>query len=170
MKLFLKLIDKASDFGQVCASICVLVIIALILVEILLRAAAGQSTFITEEFSGYLLSWFAYLGMAYTLKLDGHIRVTMLLSKINDRKRAVLEMAAGFIGMLAFAYISFHLFLVMKSSMASGVRSMHISETPLFIPQIVPILGSVLMTLQFLPYLVRCWVDFLTAKKKEEPV
>ena len=165
MRFFLKAIDKASDIGRMGASVCILIIIVLILVEIFMRTFSGQSTFITEEYSGYLLSWFAYMGMAYTLKSDGHIRVTMLLSKIGARKKAVLEILAGIIGMVTFAYITFHLALVMSDSMTSGVRSMHISETPLFIPQIIPAVGSALMTLQFLPYLADRWHEFITVKE-----
>jgi len=170
MRQFLKAINKASDLGSIGASVCILIIIALILVEIFMRTVSGRSTFVTEEFSGYLLSWFAYLGMAYTFKTDGHIRVTMVLSKIGDRKRVTLEILAGVIGMATFAYLTIHLAMVMHDSLTSGVRSMHISETPLFIPQIIPVVGSALMTFQFLPYLVDRWHDFVAAKKKKGEV
>jgi len=124
----------------------------MILVEIAVRSFSGQSTFITEEYSGYLLCWFAFLGMAYTLKTDGHIRVTMLLSRLGPRRKALLEIFSGLVGLGVFVYLTVYLGMLFLDSVSTGVRSMHVSQTPLFIPQIVPVLGSALMAVQFVSF------------------
>jgi TRAP-type C4-dicarboxylate transport system permease small subunit len=170
MRIIFNAIDRTSDWGGVGSSLCILIIVILILVEIIVRTISGQSTFITEEYSGYLLCWFAFLGMAYTLKSDGHIRVTMLLSRAGVRKRVFLEMIAGVIGLAAFAYMTVYLTNLLYDSMTMGVRSMHVSETPLFIPQIIPVVGSALMALQFLSYLAARWREVSSGQKREGDV
>jgi TRAP-type transport system small permease protein len=150
----LRLIRRASRWGWVGASGCILVIVGLIVVEIGLRSLTGRSTFITEEFSGYLLAWFAFLGMAETLRTDGHVRVSIVISRLGGRARAVQEVLANALGAAVFLYLAFYMGLVFYSSWEMKVQSMHISQTPLFIPQIVPFLGSILMAMQFFVQLV----------------
>lgn len=146
------LIDKISSLGGACSSLCIILIVVMILVEIAVRTFSGQSTFITEEYSGYLLCWFAFMGMAYTLKTDGHIRVTMLLSRLGPRKKASMEIFSGIVGLGVFVYLTTYLGILFYDSVNTGVRSMHVSQTPLFIPQIIPVLGSALMAVQFVSF------------------
>jgi TRAP-type C4-dicarboxylate transport system permease small subunit len=152
-------IDKTSNFGGACSSLCILVIVLMILLEIAVRSFSGQSTFITEEYSGYLLCWFAFLGLAYTLKTDGHIRVTMLLGRLGPRKKALMEILSGIVGLGVFVYLTTYLGMLFFDSVSTGVRSMHVSQTPLFIPQIVPVLGSALMAVQFVSFVASRWKD-----------
>lgn len=169
MQRIFKFIDKMSGWGGVGSSVCILIIITLILVEILVRTVSGRSTFVTEEYSGYLLCWFAFLGMSYTLKTDGHIRVNLLLSRVSARKKAMLEIFGGLIGLGTFLFLTVYLANLFYDSLTMGVRSMHVSETPLFIPQSMPVLGSALMVLQFISFLGEKIAN-LSVKRKDEVI
>ena len=166
MKMFFRMVERLSSWAGGCSAICILIIIALILVDILARTIVGRSTFITEEYGGYLLSWFAFLGMAYTLKADGHIRVSLLLSKLGTTQRSVLEIFAAFVGTATFMYLTSFLFLLSYDSLVTGVRSMHFSETPLFIPQFITVLGSFIMVLQLIALLGEKLKDLIQGKKE----
>ena len=155
-------------WGGIGASGCILLIFALILVEIFVRALTGSSTFITEEYSGYLLSWFAFLGMAYTLKSDGHIRVNILLSKLGTTKKTLLEVFACLVGCAGFLFLTVYLAALFYDSLAMGVKSMHVSQTPLFIPQCIPVLGSAIMVLQFVSLLGEKLKELSGKRKREE--
>lgn len=91
--------------------------------------------------------------MAYTLKVDGHIRVSILLSKVNSTKRQILEIFSGVVGLIVFTYLTVYMSILFFDSLTTGVRSMHISNTPLFIPQFVPVIGCFFMVLQFISLL-----------------
>ena len=149
MSRFSGAVSKLTQWGGVASALCVLGIVVLILAEILVRTFVGRSTFITEEYAGYLLCWFAFLGMAYTLKADGHIRVNIILSRLGNRGKAALELFGALVGTAAFGYLTVFLFMLFYDSVVTGVRSMHFSETPLFVPQVVAVLGSTLMVFQF---------------------
>jgi TRAP-type C4-dicarboxylate transport system permease small subunit len=153
VKKLLKIIDKVCIWGGMASGICILIITALIIIEIAIRAISGQSTFITEEYSAYLLVCFAFLGMAYTLKTDGHIRVSIFLSKVNPTKRQILEIFSGVVGLIVFAYLTVYMSILFFDSLTTGVRSMHVSNTPLFIPQLIPVIGCFFMVLQFISLL-----------------
>jgi TRAP-type transport system small permease protein len=168
MQRIFKFTARMSEWGGIGSSACILLIITLILVEILVRSVSGRSIFIAEEFSGYLLCWFAFMGMAYTLKTDGHIRVNLLLSRFSARKKTLLEIFSGLVGLGAFLFLTVYLALLFYDSLVTGVRSMHVSETPLFIPQIMPVLGSALMVLQFVAFLGQKVADLSVKKKDEE--
>jgi TRAP-type C4-dicarboxylate transport system permease small subunit len=166
MQRVFNFIARMSDWGGIGSSACILLIITLILVEILVRSVSGRSIFIAEEFSGYLLCWFAFMGMSYTLKADGHIRVNLLISRVSARKKALLEILSGLVGLGAFLFLTAYLALLFYNSLVTGVRSMHVSEMPLFIPQIIPVLGSALMVLQFVAFLGQKVAD-LSVKDEE---
>ncbi len=168
MQKIFKMIDKMTMWSGIGASVCILLIFALILVEILVRTLTGRSTFITEEYCGYLLSWFAFLGMAYTLKSDGHIRVNILLSRLRATKRALLEILACLFGGAGFLFLTVYLATLFYDSLAMGVKSMHVSKTSLFIPQFIPVVGSAIMVLQFVSLLGKKLNDFSAARQREK--
>lgn len=147
-------IYKASKWGWTLASGCILAIVAMIMLEIGLKAFTGRSTLVAEEFSGYLLAWFAFLALAETLRTDGHVRVNIVISRLGRKPAAALGVLANALGLAVFAYLAFYLGEASYNSWQMGVQSMHLSRTPLFIPKIVPVIGSVLMSMQFLVHLL----------------
>lgn len=159
------IIRKSSRWGWYGASGCILIIVLLIIAEIGVRSLTGSSTFITEEYCGYLLACFAFLGMAETLRTDGHIRVTIIISRLGEKMRALFEVFGNTLGCGIFFYMSVYLGLMLYSSWNMGVRSMHVSQTPLFIPQIVPVVGSVIMALQFFIQLLDSIFQLFERKK-----
>lgn len=164
MRTVLGYIRKASSLGSIGASGCILMIVILIVLEILVRSLVGRSTFITEEYSGYLLAWFAFLGMAETLRSDGHVRVSIVITRLGAKKRVMLEIVANAIGLAAFIYLAFYLGLVAFNSWKIGAQSIHLSQTPVFIPQLVPALGSILMAMQFFGQLIESIFNFFEAE------
>jgi TRAP-type mannitol/chloroaromatic compound transport system permease small subunit len=148
MGKWIGIVERLSTLGGVFSSACVIAITVLILGETLARAAVGRSIFIAEEYSAYLMANFVMLGLAYTLKMRGHIRVNLLLSRLAGRPRAVLEAAACGVGFLIFAMATYFLGLLVADSFSTGEESMNVTKTKVYLPQIGLLLGSFLMTLQ----------------------
>lgn len=151
---------RASRLGWIMASICLLAIVVLIMTEVGVRLFTGRSTLIAEEYAGYLLAWFAFLALAETLRTDGHVRVNIVISRLGLKPRTVLEILANGVGLAVFVYLAFHMGLVAYNSFQSGVQSMHLTRTPLYLPQIVPVIGCVLMSMQFLMQLLENLLRF----------
>ena len=146
----LRLIEKLSHAGGVAAGICILLITALILIEIIVRAAAGASILIAEEYSGYLLAAFGTLALAYTFKSDGHIRVDLVLSKLSGRSRGYVNLGCTLIAFFIFVFAAYETWGLFYGSWLSQETSMYYSKTRLWLPQLPIVLGTALMALQLL--------------------
>jgi len=60
----------------------------------------------TLELSSYLLSIFVLLGIAYTQQAKGHVRVTMLTTRLPRRLRLILEMFTTILSLLIIAVLA----------------------------------------------------------------
>ena len=132
-----------------CSAACILLMTALILLETAVRVTMGSSIFIAEEYSAYLMANFVMLGMAFTLKQGGHIKVTLLYSRFGERPRHLLRFLACLLGAFMFGLLTWQLFLLAADNWETKQQSMNITKTLIFIPQSGLVAGGLLMTLQF---------------------
>lgn len=155
MEKYVRIIDRISHVFGMIAGLMMLFGIALVLIEVLVRALLDSTLYITEEYSAYLMVAITFLGLAYTLKEKGHIRMSFLHKFIKGKARIYLDMYAFIIGLCVFAVITVATTNFFLDSWVSGTRSMQISRTYLAIPQSAMPLGSLLITLQFSAEFVR---------------
>jgi TRAP-type C4-dicarboxylate transport system permease small subunit len=59
--------------------------------DVIGRAAWARPITGAVETSSYMLAVFILLGVAYTHQVKGHVRVTMLLSRLPERPRVILD-------------------------------------------------------------------------------
>ncbi len=80
-----KFVEKCSDIGALLSSVFMILIVALILLEIFLRTFFKTSTLISDEYSAYFFVAVVMLGLSYTFKENGHIRITIILSRLSPK-------------------------------------------------------------------------------------
>lgn len=149
MEKIIDLCDKLTNFFGAIAGILMLFSVLLIIGEIIVRTFLNSTLYITEEYTGYLMAAVTFLGLAYTLKERGHIRLVFLHTILSGRSRVVLDIYGFLVGTILFAIITGCTMHFFWDSVVTGTRSMQISSTYLAIPQSVLPLGSIIMTLQF---------------------
>ncbi len=150
MKKIINFIDNFSGLSGWAAGIMTAVAMILVASEISYRTVLSKTLYITDEYSGYLMTMVTFCGLAYTLRERGHIRIMILPHFIKGRGRVIFNMICfiiGFVFCLAFTWFTFVFFW---DSVVNESRSMHVSETYLAIPQFFMPFGALLMTLQFL--------------------
>ena len=150
MGRFIRIIDGVASLGGFCSAGCILLMTALILLETSVRVTMGSSIFIAEEYSAYLMANFVMLGLAFTLRKGGHIKVTLLYSRFGGRAQHLLRLLACLLGLFMFGLLAWELLLLTASNWESKQQSMNITRTLVFIPQIGLVVGGSLMALQFL--------------------
>lgn len=155
MDKLIRIIDRAGAMGGMCSAVCILLMTALILVETSVRVTMGSSIFIAEEYSAYLMANFVMLGLAYTLKQGGHIKVTLLYSRSGERSRRLLRFLACLLGVFMFGALTWQLFLMALDNWEFKQQSMNITKTLIYIPQTGLVVGGFLMTLQFAAEAIR---------------
>ncbi len=162
-----KFFDKLSDFGGRLAGVLMIVGLAMIVIEILLRSLFHGTLYITEEYTGYLMSALTFIAYGYTLKEKGHIRMTLVRQSLSPKTKVVVDVfcyAVGIVFSVVLLYVTFGYFW---SSVLSGTRSMQISRTYLAIPQFFMPFGSLLLLLQFVAELLKSCRILRTGSYKE---
>ncbi len=155
MKKLIKIIEAASDIGAALSSIFFLLITLLILVEVFLRSFFNKSTLICDEYSAYMFVWLVMMGLAYTFKTDGHIRINLILSKIPDKWKKIFEIWALTVAFGILIYSFYHSFYMVLETYRLDMRADTIAETPLYLPEIALPLGYLLFILQLITKLIK---------------
>jgi TRAP-type C4-dicarboxylate transport system permease small subunit len=151
----LKGIDACSKLGAYLSAFSMIVIVTLIFVEIICRSLFGISTMVSDEFSGYLMVTTVMAGLGYTLETDSHIRITILLVKLGPRLRSFMDILATCFATVLTLFIFYHAALMVYDSYSYDMRADSISETLIYLPQLVVPLGLAGLILQLFGLLLR---------------
>lgn len=156
MDRFVRILEKITDFlsGKLQAWL-VFLLMVLVIVEVLTRYFFKSPLSIADEFGGYFLISITFMGLGYTWKEDGHIRIelitNMLPEKIRIRLRFLtLIMATAFCGPLIAG--SYHM---LQDSLLFEARSGSWLRTRLVYPQSILLIGSILLLIQFIAEILK---------------
>ncbi len=155
MERMLRWIDRLNGAAAAVSSVAMVLIVALILAEVVVRSAFGGSTMVADEYSAYCYVLLVFLGLGYTLKADAHIRVKIVLARLGPRGQRVLDgVALGLaLGLCGFAI--WH-----STKMVADVYTLEMvsetpAQTPMWLPQLAVPVGLALFFLQLLAQLLR---------------
>ncbi len=150
---FARFADSLSFAAGALAGVAVLIILALVCAEILLRNLLGKSLLVADELCGYLNVAVVFLGLGYTLREGGFIRVELLYDVMSRAWRTASRwyfVLASIVFAIAAFYYSFkHLMYLYRS----GIRSDGLTEMLLYIPQVAVVVGLGILLIQLLSYL-----------------
>ncbi len=137
----------------VLAALAVVAILAIVCIETLLRQFQA-SLLVTDEIAGYLNAGVIFLGLAWTLREGGFIRVELLY----DRAQGGLKQALRWLIVLTatvFAALTFWVCVrQVIYAFDNDTRAVSIIDTPEWIPQSVMVLGLAMLLLQLLAWIV----------------
>ena len=121
----------------------------LVLINIGSRVVGAFVPGMTEG-AGYCMAAAGALGLAYTFGEHGHIRVTMLVQRLRDRTRFVVEWAtlAAAAGLAGFA--AFYLGRMVWVSYLFEERSDGSDELPIWLPQLPMAAGFIVFAIALL--------------------
>ena len=145
-------VARLSLWGGYVAAGSVVTMAALICVEVIGRAFFNASTMIADEMSGYLNCAVVFLGLAYSLREGGFIRVEVLYNRLRGRPKRAVQWLICLTSLVYMVVVASYMGRHVVYSYQRGIFSTQVSETPLFIPQSLILAGSVLMVLQLLAY------------------
>lgn len=69
-------------------------IVTVVSVEVLLRYVFGETLYITEELTRYLMVWLVFLGTALAARDGTHIHITVVINKLPVRWRYVCKIVS----------------------------------------------------------------------------
>lgn len=123
---------------------CLVIMTLLILAQIMARMF-GVIIPSSEDFAGWLLSATIFFGLAYTFNTGSHIRVTILLSRLQGRTRRLVEFLNLTAGILISGYLAYYTaYTVYESWIYDDVSDTYLA-VPLWIVQMPMAVGSLFL-------------------------
>lgn len=84
--------DKFADIiGYTTAFVMVLMILN-VFYDVIMRYFFNTGSIAMQEMEWHLFSVIILLGISYTLKEDGHVRVDLIYDRLTDKKKAIINM------------------------------------------------------------------------------
>jgi TRAP-type C4-dicarboxylate transport system permease small subunit len=150
MRQYLNHVYRLCDW---LAALCVLVLTIIVVVQILGRMA-GITIPGAHEAAAFLMAAAIYLALAYTLAVNGHIRVTLVLERLKPKARWWTEIWCHVFSIYMIGYLAIFSVILAWRSWQGEESSEGLIPIPLFIPQIAMALGVCLLELRLLDQLV----------------
>lgn len=131
-----------------------IVAITLLLLAQILGRMIGFIVPSAEDFAGYALAASTFLGLAYTFREGGHIRVTLVIQKFSSASRRLQEGAILLLSFALLCFISYScIYMVYESYIYEEVSYGYI-PVPLWIPQVPVAVGAIALNLAVLDALI----------------
>ncbi len=145
-----------GHLARVCgvlAALAVVAILAIVCIETVLRQFQS-SLLVTDEIAGYLNAAVIFLGLAWTLREGGFIRVELLYDRVHGGLKQALR---WLIVLTAAIFAALTLWVCLRQviyAFDNDTRAVSIIDTPEWIPQSVMVLGLAVLLLQLVAWMV----------------
>lgn len=127
--------------------------------DVLGRGYGGYYSGATDEIAGYTMCLAITWSLAYTLTIDKHVRVDLLLAVVPRPVRRFLDWLALALLMLFAAMLAWNSWGLAFDSLQIGSRSPGVLQTPIGVPQCAMAFGFTVLALQGLFTLVVATFD-----------
>ena len=165
MNKIVRLADSLSDLTAKISAVILGLMALLILVEIFIWNLFQKTTLIADEYSAYGLAAIIFLGAGYCLKEKGHIRITLILGFLPQKAARFITFAATGITTVFMGYLWWYLFKMVKSTIRYESTSGTLTNTPLWLPQAIMLIGAAVFFIQLVAMGVK---TFQAIKTREE--
>jgi TRAP-type C4-dicarboxylate transport system permease small subunit len=143
-----RLLDGLYNSTAALAALCMVGLLVMVMLSVVSRQL-GFNVRGTDAYAGYLMAGAGFLALAHTLKRGEHIRVTLLLNSLQGSWRKAIEIwSLGFASLLSTVMAFYSCRLVWQSLDFNDV-STGVDATPLWIPQLVMAVGTVVFAIAF---------------------
>ncbi len=150
---FGRFVNRISNWAAVIAGAAIIVILGLVCLEVALRPFR-ISLLIVDEICGYLNAAAVFLGLAYTLREGGFIRVELLYDRLKGAIKQGVRWFIVLVGLFYTAVLLYFTVIHVVYLFKKDVRAVSVIETPEWIPQTVAIVGLAVLLLQLVAYVL----------------
>ena len=142
---------------RICAHVaaaCVCLIAAGVLLQIIMRFF-GTRLPGGIEIATFALVGASFLALAHTFRHNVHIRVTMITSRIDPRRRRYFEIWSLAVSLVISVWFTFYCIGMAWDAYEFGDRSDGLLSIPLWIPQAMMLLGIGVLVLSLMEELIK---------------
>lgn len=143
-------VRRTLDFlylaSGVLAALCLITILLLIVAQMVARWT-GEIFPGAPDYAGYAMAAASFLAFANALNNGAHIRVSILLNAVEQKKRRLLEIWCFAIGAAVAWYFTYYAYWFVYWSWKFNEVSQGQDATALWIPQSVMVIGGGLLAI-----------------------
>ncbi len=97
--------NKFADFIGLITAIAMVLMIVNVFYDVIMRYFFKSGSIGMQEMEWHLFSVIILLGIAYTLKEDGHVRVDLIYDRLTPRKKSIINMIGAITFILPIAIL-----------------------------------------------------------------
>jgi TRAP-type C4-dicarboxylate transport system permease small subunit len=122
-----------------------------------------------DDFVSWCMAAMAFLGLAHTFRNGEMIRVGLLIDKLPQKRRHLIELICLVIGIGFIAFFAFYSIQLVRDSWRFHEMSQGVIAIPMWIPQVGYALGLVILLIAFVDEFVHVVRGNLPRYEKPKP-
>jgi TRAP-type C4-dicarboxylate transport system permease small subunit len=161
--------DKIKKFNVLCTTLAGLILLFVtfsIFVDVFLRYFFDRPSIWVTEVSTYLFLYIVFLGTAYALQQDMHIRVTFVVDQLNHSRKRIVNLITSVIAMIFTLVLLWQTSVMTWAAFEGDWRSITMLSAPFAYIYVGMVFGSLLL---FFTFLFRTILEFQTREREERP-
>jgi TRAP-type C4-dicarboxylate transport system permease small subunit len=148
MRFLSKAINHANRIASILSGSLILLIGGIVCYAVVMRYLLNKPIGWGEEVSTYLMIWAAFLGAGYTMQMDGHIGVDVIVGRLPARAQKFLGLGKDLVGIAFLTVLTVKGLEECALSMKLGQTSISELSIPMVIPHLSVPAGAILLGLQ----------------------
>jgi TRAP-type C4-dicarboxylate transport system permease small subunit len=144
------IIDRVISFMAYLAGLLLFFLMLIICYEVVMRYLFRSPTGWVIEVCEFSLLYITFLGAAWLLKQDGHIRVDILFTFLNRKVSRILNTATSLLGAISCGFLFVYGLMSTWHHFRESTLVIQTLNTPKWVLLIVIPIGSFFLVLQFL--------------------
>ena len=148
--MLIKLLDKVCQLCAVIGALLLLFVTFSIAYSIITRQMGLGSPIWVFQFNEYSLLWITFLGTAWLLAEDKHVRISLLTNVLGERANKLLVVIHNIVGFLLCGLLAWYGYFSTKDHLVRNVIDTQAVDVPKWIILTVIPFGFALLSLQFL--------------------
>lgn len=102
------------------------------------------------EIVEYTLLWMTFLGTAWLMKIDGHVRVDLVVKRLPPRQEVILKTVASVLGVMLLGFVTWYSARVTLLDLQTGFTLSGVLRPPKWPIEIIIPIGFFLLLIQSL--------------------
>ena len=162
------IIDWLSDVGGFASSVIMLAVSFAVIFEVISRFIFNRPTNWVVEYSIYGLVAVTFLGAAYVEKINMHIAVDFVSSRLSPKARTILETATYCLSVIFLGFFCVYGWDFFNTAWQQKRISATVLRTPMWIPYSMMMIGVSILFLQYIKQFIAKFTQLSKIIKDEQ--
>jgi TRAP-type transport system small permease protein len=147
-KLLQNFFNRVSFVSGYISGWVIIAMMILVTAAVFARRVIGSPLMFSDEYTAYLMVFCVFMGGAYTLQQDAHVRVDVIAIRLKKRTRIFLQAVTSCFSLVYGVVLMWKTGSLVLYYKQIGQRALSIMETPVWIPAIVIPVGMAILNFQ----------------------